>query len=70
MWVQVPSRVLAGFESQPCGFKSQSEVKGFNPRPRTQKGEQGDFRPRTRKADQGIPDLELEKWTGGSQTKN
>ena len=23
-WAQVPSRVLAGFESQPCGFKSQT----------------------------------------------
>ena len=23
-WVQVPSRVLAGFESQPCGFESQT----------------------------------------------
>ena len=30
MWVQVPSRVLTRFESQPCGFKSQSEKKnGF-----------------------------------------
>ena len=46
LWVQVPSRVLAGFASHPCGFgpklgfgwvqvpasefKSQSEVNGFN----------------------------------------
>ena len=27
--VEVPSRVLAGFESQPRGFKSQSVVNGF-----------------------------------------
>ena len=25
IWVQVSSRVLAGFESQPCGFKSKAE---------------------------------------------
>ena len=30
MWVQVQSRVLTGFESQPRGFKSLSEVNGFN----------------------------------------
>ena len=31
-WVQVPSRVLAGFESQPHGFKSQFVVNGFSRR--------------------------------------
>ena len=28
-WVQVPSRVLAEFKSQPYGFESQSEVNSF-----------------------------------------
>ena len=28
-WVQVPNKVLAGFESQPCGVESQSEVNSF-----------------------------------------
>ena len=32
MWAQVPSRVLAGFESQPHGFKTQSVVSGFSRR--------------------------------------
>ena len=31
-WVQVPGRVLAGFESQPCGFESQAGFPlGFSP---------------------------------------
>ena len=30
MWVQVPNWVLAGVESQTCGFKSQFEVNSFN----------------------------------------
>ena len=30
MWVQVPGSALAGFESLPRGFESQSEVNGFN----------------------------------------
>ena len=29
-WVQVPGRVLAGFESQPHGFKSHYEINGFS----------------------------------------
>ena len=29
MWIRVPGRVFAGFESQPHGFKSQSKVTSF-----------------------------------------